>query len=192
MLALALRHLQRVRARLARVPNRQALVRNGLTIGKNTFLGQDVLIDPQFAWLISVGDNTTIAPRTVVLAHDASTKQHLGYTRIAPVAIGSDVYVGVSAIILPGVSIGDRAVIGAGSVVTHDVEPGQVVAGNPARAICTTNQFVERNDPLLKEWMAAVTNAGVTTEELRPHAQAIVGNEVLRTYLRSGQRGFVR
>ena len=47
--------------------------------------------------------------------------------------IGCDVWIGGGAIILPGVTVGDGAVIGAGSVVTRDVEPGQTVIGNPAR-----------------------------------------------------------
>jgi maltose O-acetyltransferase len=49
------------------------------------------------------------------------------------VRIGNDVWIGGGAIILPGVTVGDGAVIGAGSVVTRDVGPGQTVAGNPAR-----------------------------------------------------------
>jgi len=52
-----------------------------------------------------------------------------------PVEIGSDVWVGGGAIICPGVKIGDRAVIGAGSVVTRDVPPGVSAAGNPCRVI---------------------------------------------------------
>ena len=52
-----------------------------------------------------------------------------------PVTIGSDVWIGGGAIVLPGVTIGDRCVVGAGSVVTKDVPPGNLVVGNPARAI---------------------------------------------------------
>ncbi|MEP4260738.1 MAG: DapH/DapD/GlmU-related protein, partial [Rhizobiaceae bacterium] len=52
-----------------------------------------------------------------------------------PIMIGSDVWVGGGAIICPGVAIGDRSVIAAGSVVTRDVPPDTVVAGNPARVI---------------------------------------------------------
>ena len=52
-----------------------------------------------------------------------------------PIKIGNDVWVGGGAIILPGVAVGDGSTVGAGSVVTHDVEPYTVVAGNPARMI---------------------------------------------------------
>lgn len=49
--------------------------------------------------------------------------------------VGNDVWIGGNAVILPGVTIGDGAVIGAGSVVTHDVAPGAIVAGNPAKPL---------------------------------------------------------
>lgn len=52
-----------------------------------------------------------------------------------PITIGNNVWIGGSATILPGVSIGDNAVVGAGSVVTRDVAPNTVVAGNPAKVI---------------------------------------------------------
>lgn len=54
---------------------------------------------------------------------------------VAPVSLGKNVWIGSGAMILPGVSIGDNAVVAAGSVVTKDVAAGTVVAGNPARFI---------------------------------------------------------
>jgi acetyltransferase-like isoleucine patch superfamily enzyme len=54
-------------------------------------------------------------------------------SRLRPIVIGNRVWIGASAIILPGVTIGDDAVVGAASVVTKDVAPRTVVAGNPAR-----------------------------------------------------------
>ena len=58
----------------------------------------------------------------------------------APVEIGRDVWIGGGAIILPGVRIGDRAVIGAGSIVTRDVPPDVFAAGNPCRVIRPVQQ----------------------------------------------------
>ena len=58
-----------------------------------------------------------------------------GFARERPIIIGNDVWIGSRVIILGGVRIGDGAIIGAGSVVTHDVPPYVVVGGNPARII---------------------------------------------------------
>ena len=83
--------------------------------------------------------------RVTVLTHDASTKKATGYTKLGAVKIGNRVFVGANATILPGVTIGDDAVIGAGSVVTRDVPSGVVVAGVPARAICTVEELKRKN-----------------------------------------------
>ncbi len=116
----------------------------GLQIGKNFKILNDVVIDDSHCWHITIGDDVTLAPRVHILAHDASTKTHLGYTRIGKVTIGNRVFIGASSIILPGISIGDDAIIGAGSVVTKDVEPGVVVAGNPAGVIMGTEEFMAK------------------------------------------------
>ena len=81
-----------------------------------------------------------------MLTHDASFLIHVGKYRFAPVMIGDDVFVGYRALVLPGVTIGDGAVIGAGAVVTRDVEARTVVAGNPARSLGTVEDLTERRD----------------------------------------------
>ncbi|MFT4034177.1 MAG: DapH/DapD/GlmU-related protein [Patulibacter sp.] len=77
----------------------------------------------------------------MVLAHDASSRYQTGYSRLAPVKIGSRVFVGAHAIILPGVTIGNDVVVAAGAVVTTDVPDGSVVAGVPAKRIAATADF---------------------------------------------------
>jgi maltose O-acetyltransferase len=105
---------------------------------------EDVVIDPSHCWLITIGEEVTLAPKVHILAHDASTKRHLNYTRLGKVTIGNRVFVGASTLILPGVTIGSDIVIGAGSVVTRDVPSGVVVAGNPARVVCSLEDFLTR------------------------------------------------
>ena len=61
--------------------------------------------------------------------------RNAGYEQSLPITIENDVWIGAGAIILAGVTIGKQSVIGAGSVVTHDVPAHSVVAGNPARII---------------------------------------------------------
>lgn len=85
---------------------------------------------------VSIGDGTQIGPGVQILAADhprdaAVRASGLEFGR--PVRIGRNVWIGGGAIILPGVSIGDDAVIGAGSVVTRDVPAGVIASGNPAR-----------------------------------------------------------
>lgn len=85
---------------------------------------------------IEVGDLTQIGPGVQVYAADhprdaATRRSGLEFGR--PVKIGANVWIGGGALIMPGITIGDDAVIGAGSVVTRDVPAGAMVAGNPAR-----------------------------------------------------------
>lgn len=118
--------------------------RRGLVVGKNFNMQKEVIIDSSHCWHIEIGDDVTLAPRVHILAHDASTQRYLGYVRIGKVKIGNRVFVGTGTIILPGVTIGDDVIIGAGSVVSRDIESGKIVAGNPARAVGTTQDFIEK------------------------------------------------
>lgn len=127
------------------------LIDMGLTVGKNFERMNGTILDPSHCWLITIGDNVTLAPRVHVLAHDASTCHHLGYARIGRVDIGNNVFVGTSTVILPGVKIGDNSVIGANSTVSRDIPPNVVAAGSPARVICTIDEFIERNKKKMEE-----------------------------------------
>ena len=110
--------------------------------GFNIRLGEGVFLNFNCIILdvvdVSIGDRTQIGPAAQILAadhpRDAKTRRD-GLEFGRPVRIGHDVWIGAAAIILPGVTIGNGAVIGAGSVVTRDVGAYQTVAGNPARRI---------------------------------------------------------
>ncbi len=105
--------------------------------------------------LIRVGNHVTIAQRVICLTHDGGVwvfrEKHPDIDLIAPITIGNNVFIGNSAIILPGVTIGDNCVIAAGAVVTRDVPSGHVVAGVPARCIKTVEEYwesIQRKGPL--------------------------------------------
>lgn len=122
----------------------EILVQRGMKVGKNFNRQQGCFLDPTHCFLITIGDDVTMSIRVTVLAHDASTKKALGYTKIGQVRIGKRVFVGANVTILPNVTIGDYAVIGAGSVVTHDVPANTVVCGVPARVVCQVNEYAAR------------------------------------------------
>lgn len=127
----------------------EELKKRGLKVGVNFKRMHDVILDPSHCWHIQIGDNVTLAPRVHILAHDTSTKQFLGYTRIGNVIIGNNVFVGADSVILPGVRIGDNVVIGANSTVVKDIPDNCVAAGSPAKIVCSIEEFVSRNKELM-------------------------------------------
>ena len=147
----------------------------GLIIGTNVSIQNDVFLDISHCWLITLGDNCTLAPRVQVYAHDASTNLLLGYTKIGKVNIGDCTFVGAGSIILPGVTIGNNVIIGAGSVVSRDVPDGVVVAGNPLKVISSTKEYIERNKQKLDirpkfpahglTWEEFVRNGGIPQQQ---------------------------
>lgn len=122
----------------------EKLVSMGMKVGKNFSRLNGVILDPSHCWLIEIGDNVTLAPRAHVLCHDASTKTFLGFTKVGRVTIGNNVFVGAESVILPGVTIGNNVVVGANSTVTHDVPDNTVVAGSPAKVICSLEEYVNK------------------------------------------------
>ncbi len=127
------------------------LTRKGLKLGANVQILNNVFLDPSHCFLISVGDNCCLSDDVKVFAHDASTKIYLNYTKIAPVVIHNNCFIGAGAIILPGVAVGPWAIVGAGSVVTRDVPPHAVAAGNPAKVISTLEDYLEKIKGLSKD-----------------------------------------
>ena len=122
----------------------EKLIKMGMTVGKNFGRLNGVILDPSHCWLIEIGNNVTMAPRVHILCHDASTKQFLGYTKIGRVTIGDNVFIGADTVVLPGVTIGNNVVIGANSTVTHDVPDGSVVAGSPAKILCSLEEYLDK------------------------------------------------
>lgn len=122
----------------------EKLISMGMTVGTNFKRLHGVILDPAHCWLITIGDNVTMAPRVHILCHDASTKQFLNYTKIGNVTIGDNVFIGAESVVLPGVTIGNNVIVGANSTVTHDVPDGVVVAGSPAKVICSLDDYLTK------------------------------------------------
>jgi acetyltransferase-like isoleucine patch superfamily enzyme len=120
----------------------------GVTIGNNTMISLGAKIDIHKGKVI-IGDNCLITHGATILSHDGALRLiKPGVDRGGCVVIGNNVFVGVNAIILSDVTIGDNSVIAAGSVVTKDVPAATVVAGNPAKIIRNLEgPFQTLNDP---------------------------------------------
>lgn len=128
----------------------EKLIEMGLEVGENFNRNERVIIDHSHCWLIKIGNNVTLAPNVHILAHDASTCNKLGYCKIGKVNIGDDVFIGAGSIVLMNTKIGNNVIVGAGSVVTKNLEGNGVYAGNPAKFICTYEEYIKKNRVLLE------------------------------------------
>ncbi|MDQ1854051.1 MULTISPECIES: heptaprenylglyceryl phosphate O-acetyltransferase [Bacillus] len=111
-----------------------------MKVGKHTSFALMVMPDIMFPEKISVGTNTIIGYNTTILAHEYLIQEY----RIGKVLIGDEVMIGANTTILPGVEIGDGAVVSAGTLVHKDVPDGAFVGGNPMRIIYTKEEMQER------------------------------------------------
>jgi maltose O-acetyltransferase len=127
------------------------LKRMGCVIGDRFTMLDGVDIDYNHCWLVSIGNDVTLAPGVKILAHDASMYPYLGYARIGKVTLGNRVFIGANSIVLPGVSIGDEAIVGAGSVVSRDIPARSIAAGNPAKVLCGLDEFLARRKKEIAE-----------------------------------------
>jgi maltose O-acetyltransferase len=100
-----------------------------------------VKFDPPHSFLLSIGDNCTIAPDVRFLNHDAALFGSAGFARIGKITIKSHCFIGAGSLLLPGITIGANSIVGAYSVVTKDVEPDTIVAGNPARSLRKVSEY---------------------------------------------------
>jgi maltose O-acetyltransferase len=128
----------------SQLSNLHELRRRGASIGENVDILDNCIIDPDHCFHIKIGNNVTFAPNVHVLAHDASTKKFIGYTKVKNTIIGSNVFVGAGSLILPGVKVGDNVIIAAGSVVTKDIPDRSLAVGSPARVISSTEDYINK------------------------------------------------
>jgi acetyltransferase-like isoleucine patch superfamily enzyme len=120
-------------------------------------------------WLIEIGSRVTIAGGVKFLNHDGGSRlfryQHPNMNpfgnRYGTIQIRDNCFIGHSSILLPDIQIGPYSIVGAGSVVTKTVSPNMVVIGNPARDLCSVDEYMERYKGKMLELKAR------TVDELR-------------------------
>ena len=129
-----LRHLVGVTIRRVRIAY---LRRMGVQIGDKAFISWGAWIDTRRGTVV-IGDGVTITNGSKILSHDHSQhKMGKGTAEKTRTTIGNGVVIGMNAIILPGVTVGDHSIVAAGAIVTKDVPPGSLVAGYAARVVKT-------------------------------------------------------
>lgn len=109
----------------------------GISVGNRSGIGVRARIDEP----VSIGDDVMMAPDVLIFTRNHRFSRldipmaQQGGSKAKPVRIGNDVWLGERSIIMPGVTIGDGAIVGAGSVVRKDVPPLAIVIGNPAEIV---------------------------------------------------------
>ena len=107
----------------------------GVAIGSNVSIGLGALIETAYPSLVKIGNNVSIGMRVIIIGHLRDSTSQARLNNHHTVRIEDDVYIGPGVIILPNVTIGQGAVISAGSVVSRSVPPKTLVRGNPAEPI---------------------------------------------------------
>lgn len=123
----------------------------GIKIGDNTvfFDWKSNIVDTQRPWLIEIGSYCKITHGVVILSHDYSRSVlRRVYGEVIDGAkktkIGDNVFIGMNSVILMGANIGNNVIIGAGSIVSGIIPDNVVVAGNPAKIICTLDEYYQK------------------------------------------------
>lgn len=123
----------------------------GMVIGENTVIYSPnyCVIDQTRPWMIEIGDNVSITTGVTILTHGYDWSVFKGmYGDVlgsaGRVKIGDNVFIGMNATILKGVTIGNNVVIGANSLINKDVPDNSVVVGNPQRVVCDIDSYLEK------------------------------------------------
>lgn len=118
----------------------------GVNIGKNNYITKDHWSSEPY--LITIGNNCQLTT-CKILTHGGGKVARFkfpDFDSFGKVVIEDNAYVGANALIMPGVTIGKNSLIAAGSVVTKSVPPFTVVAGNPARVLCSVDDYINKNE----------------------------------------------
>jgi acetyltransferase-like isoleucine patch superfamily enzyme len=125
------------------------LRKKGVTIGDGTTFFGHVSIDSTRPCLVEIGRNCSLVDGVVILTHGSDwavllKKYGQVISSSGKVVLKDNVFVGTNAIVLKGVTIGENTIIGAGSVVTHDIPANCVAAGNPCKVIMSLDEYYEK------------------------------------------------
>jgi maltose O-acetyltransferase len=117
----------------------------GMHIGQGVNLPASTWIDASTCYLIDIGDWCGFGPQCAILSHDAQMDEFLDAGLLGRVIIHESCHFGCRTVILAGVEIGPRTIVGANSVVAKSLPPDTVCAGVPAKVICTLDEYLARH-----------------------------------------------
>lgn len=142
--------------------DKEKKAKTGVIISEDSFIASDVFFDKRRNTKIEIGRNTTICEGTYLLCHDSSPRVGGFDTLFGNIKIGSNVFIGIKCIILMDTTIGDNVIIGAGSVVKGEIPSGGVWAGNPARFIKRTEEYLDEHKGTGNKIFEVPDNQGAT------------------------------
>lgn len=120
----------------------------GVDIGKDVYIGADVIIDRVYPDLVHIGDHSSVGDYSLISAHANipmnTPVKKLYPTKIAPIRIGKGVWMMPHVIIAPGVTIGDYSVIATGAIITKDIPPMVLATGVPAKPVKDLSEMLKK------------------------------------------------
>lgn len=124
---------------------RELLKSRGVKLGANVFIDFFVWIEGGLPQYVEIEDCVVLAAHAKILAHDSSLNNMFDIPIKAKITrLQKNCYIGTGAIVMPGITVGEQSIVGAGAVVTSDVPPLTVVGGNPARILMTVDELIEK------------------------------------------------
>lgn len=152
-----------------------SLKKKGTLVGKGTIVTEPstVRIDSGFPYCVEIGSYVTITSHVLILAHDYSYSVLNNVYNVMPqnsynTIIGNNVFLGQRSIILPGTQIGNNVIVGAGAVVHGIIPDNTVWAGNPAKQICTLEEFKIKREKRYEEGAVILANSIIQKMHRKP------------------------
>jgi maltose O-acetyltransferase len=136
-------------------------------------------VDTSHCFLIRIEDHCGFGEECLILAHDAQMDEFLDAARIGRVVFHESCHIGARSVILPGVELGPRTIVGAQSVVSRSLPPDTVCAGSPARVVCSLEEYLAKHREQIARgstFQFDLYDDGVLTPERRAEIVAAVAN----------------
>lgn len=163
----------------------EVIRRGGGCVAPDVFIGKDVYIDRDYAFLLRIDEGAVVSVRTVIELHDSSIPnvRGSGLLKVGRVHICKRAYIGAGSVILPGVRVGEGAIVGALSLVNTSIPDHEVWGGTPAKFICTVDELEckrktdnNKHNIAYFDWMGEPEKRGMDYEQMKDQFLSDVRN----------------